>query len=244
VDRADAGTLVLGTATTNNLVSATDSLNEAFSAVEEAIDNERQRAVSAENTLNDRITNLIGGEELNAAFDTLKEVSDWLATNDTGADGIIDDIAILKGSNTTEGSVAYSIAQAITTEVDNRNAAINNKINALDVSDNAVAGQYVSAVSETDGIISVSREALPTYTLTSGSINGTVKFNDVDIAVNGLKSAAYREEVYFVSKAKYDADLQTKDAQITGLNAEAKRLTNEVNDLRNRLEILEQLINS
>ena len=43
---------------------------------------------------------------------------------------------------------------------------IDNKIAALDAPDAAVAGQYVSAVSETDGIISVTRVALPDYTNT------------------------------------------------------------------------------
>ena len=39
-----------------------------------------------------------------------------------------------------------------------------NLINGLDVTDTAVTGQYVSAVSETDGKISVTRADLPTYT--------------------------------------------------------------------------------
>ena len=45
----------------------------------------------------------------------------------------------------------------------------------LDVADTAVAGQYVSAVSETDGKISVTREALPTYTLAEGATPDEVK---------------------------------------------------------------------
>ena len=40
--------------------------------------------------------------------------------------------------------------------------AVKQAIDALDKSDSAVSGQYVSAVSETDGIITVSRENLPT----------------------------------------------------------------------------------
>lgn len=43
-------------------------------------------------------------------------------------------------------------------------AQIDAKIQALDVDDAAVAGQYVSAVSETDGKITVTRAALPDYT--------------------------------------------------------------------------------
>ena len=66
-------------------------------------------------------------------------------------------------------------------------------IEGLDVTDNAVTGQYVSAVSETDGKISVTRADLPTYTLASGSANGTVAFNGADVAVTGLGSAAYTD---------------------------------------------------
>ena len=43
-------------------------------------------------------------------------------------------------------------------------AQIDAKIQTLDVEDDAVAGQYVSAVSETDGKITVTRAALPDYT--------------------------------------------------------------------------------
>jgi hypothetical protein len=48
-------------------------------------------------------------------------------------------------------------------------------------------------VSEENGKIIVNRLNLPTYTLTSGSINGTVAFNNVDVAVKGLGSAAYTD---------------------------------------------------
>ena len=64
-------------------------------------------------------------------------------------------------------------------------------IEALDVTDTAVTGQYVSAVSEVDGKVVVSRTDLPTYTLATGSANGTVAFNGADVAVKGLGSAAY-----------------------------------------------------
>jgi len=67
------------------------------------------------------------------------------------------------------------------------------KINELNVTDNAVTGQYVSAVSESAGKITVTRADLPTYTLVTGSANGTVAFNGSDVAVKGLGSAAYTE---------------------------------------------------
>ena len=83
----------------------------------------------------------------------------------------------------------------INNEITNRQTAIE----ALDVTDVAVDGQYVSAVSETDGIITVARQSLPVYTLTSGSVNGTIAFNNSDVQVTGLGSAAY------TNSAAYDA---------------------------------------
>lgn len=70
---------------------------------------------------------------------------------------------------------------------------INAAIGALDVTDKAEAGKYVSSVSEADGKISVTREDLPTYTLVEGTNNGTVKFNGAEVKVYGLGSAAYTD---------------------------------------------------
>jgi SWI/SNF-related matrix-associated actin-dependent regulator 1 of chromatin subfamily A len=106
-----------------------------------------------------------------ATNDALKKVQDDLDLAEA-------DIATLKGDVNTAGSIAQKIQ-----------AAIDN----ITVIDNAVTGQYVSAVSQVNGKVVVSREALPTYTLASGSANGTVAFNGDDIAVTGLGSAAYTD---------------------------------------------------
>lgn len=75
---------------------------------------------------------------------------------------------------------------------------IENYINTnLNKTDTAVADQYVSAVSQANGKITVTREALPKYTLAEGTKNGTVSFNGNDVNVHGLGSAAYKNEDYF-----------------------------------------------
>ena len=48
-----------------------------------------------------------------------------------------------------------------------------------------------------------------TYTLTSGDKNGTVKFNNAEVAVTGLKSAAYQESSAFDSAGAASAVLGT-----------------------------------
>lgn len=102
-----------------------------------------------------------------------------------------------------------------------------NLVNGLNVADTAVTGKYVSAVSEENGKIIVSREDLPTYTLASGSANGTVAFNGADVAVTGLGSAAYTD-----AKA-YDAAGSAATAKSEAIAAAAQDATDKVNALKN-----------
>lgn len=74
----------------------------------------------------------------------------------SGADKVILDR--LNGTADTEGSVQKQVADALNTA----KGYTDKQIQALDVEDTAVVGSYVSAVSEADGKISVSRAELPT----------------------------------------------------------------------------------
>lgn len=109
--------------------------------------------------------------------------------------------------NTKVDQSAYDTKMAALAKADSDNLAsakeyTNNEIAKLDVTDKAVAGQYVSAVSETDGKISVTRADLPTYTLATGSTNGTVTFNGTNVAVKGLGSAAYTASTNYATAAQ------------------------------------------
>ena len=87
------------------------------------------------------------------------------------------------------GSAAYTEASAY--EVAGTAAAA---VAALDKEDSAVSGQYVSAVSQENGVITVQRAALPTAPeITTGTTNGTIKVGTKEVSVAGLKSAAYTE---------------------------------------------------
>jgi hypothetical protein len=77
--------------------------------------------------------------------------------------------------------------------------------------DTPVEGQYVYSVNETNGVITVDRKTLPTYTLTSGATNGTVAFNGNDVVVKGLGSAAYADTSAFApANAKSEAVAEAK----------------------------------
>ena len=99
-------------------------------------------------------------------------------------------------NSTADQKYAKDYADSLAENYDAAGTA-QNLINDLDVTDTAVTGKYVSAVSETDGKISVTREDLPTYTLATGSANGTVAFNGEDVAVKGLGSAAYTDSTAY-----------------------------------------------
>ena len=96
------------------------------------------------------------------------------------------------------GSAAYTDADAYETA-----GAAATAIAALDKSDSAQEGQYVSAVSQENGIITVTRAQLPAAaTLVEGTANGTVKFNGTDVPVHGLGSAAYTESTAYATAAQ------------------------------------------
>lgn len=96
------------------------------------------------------------------------------------------------------GSAAYTDAAAY--EAAGAAAAA---VAALDKEDTAVPGQYVSAVSQEDGVITVQRAALPTAPkITTGGTNGTIKVGEEEVAVAGLKSAAYTEASAYATAAQ------------------------------------------
>ena len=108
------------------------------------------------------------------------------------------------------GSAAYTESSAY--EAAGAAAAA---IAALDKTDSAQEGQYVSAVSQENGVITVTRAQLPAAaTLIEGTANGTVKFNGTDVPVHGLGSAAYTESDAYATAAqgtKADTALQQAD---------------------------------
>lgn len=186
-----------------NAKSYADSLVAKDSAIEKRVAaNETAIATlngegdgSVKKQVADAVAGIVAGADED--FDTLKEVADWIGKDTTGAAQMQSDIATLKSDVTVTGSVANSIKTAI---------------EALDVTDTAVVGKYVSAVSEVDGKISVTREDLPTYTLVTGDNNGQVKFNGTNVSVKGLGSAAYTESTAYATSiqgGKADSALQS-----------------------------------
>lgn len=165
----------------NKLTTKLTDLDNTDDTLNAAITAEVTRATAAEGTLDAAIkaevTNrqaAIEGLVNNASdgYDTLGELETAIKAVDNKLNN-----AIGQG-----GNVAAQIQTAI---------------EALDVTDAAVDGKYVSAVSETDGKISVSRTVLPTYNVSATgtfvSVSATTlddKGKSFEITTNDIASAS------------------------------------------------------
>lgn len=123
-------------------------------------------------------------------------------------------VSVADGSITEaklHADVQAKLAKAVTAiQTTDMNAAISSAIADLDSSATAQSGNYINSITMVDGkITAIGQEALPSYTLSSGSANGTVSFNGTDVAVTGLKSAAYAETSAFDAAGAASAVLGT-----------------------------------
>ena len=117
-------------------------------------------------------------------------------------------------------------------------------IKALDVTDTAVDGKYVSAVSETDGKITVTRADLPTLSVKAGSEQfAAVNNHEVEIKTTALNTVGLTK----TEAGKWQAG--TADAKSTGLATAAdvaaeivsdeEVIATALNDHENRLKTVE-----
>ena len=117
-------------------------------------------------------------------------------------------------------------------------------IKALDVEDTAVEGQYVSAVSETDGKITVTRADLPTLSVKTGSEQfAAVNNHEVEIKTTALNTVGLTK----TEAGKWQAG--AVDATSTGLATAAdvaaeivsdeEVIATALNDHENRLKTVE-----
>ena len=106
---------------------------------------------------------------------------------------IADALTIINGAETVEGSIAKA-------EKDAKDYA-DEKVAALDFTDSAVAGQFVDSVSETDGVVSVTRKPITSNDKSvvlstangvdlSVNIDGTTILRDGETGVLSVASAA------------------------------------------------------
>lgn len=162
-----------------NALNAKANASEVYKKSETYTKEEVGQAISAE------VAKIINDND-DTSINTLQEIAAWIAAHPESVAAINKEIGDIK---TLVGTTSVA-------------SQIDAKIETLDYTDTAVTNQYVSAVTETNGVISVSRESLPTYTLSEGTQNGTVKFNGTDVKVHGLGSAAYTASTAYATSAQ------------------------------------------
>lgn len=139
--------------------------------------------------------------------------------------------------STQIASLAKSIKAAAKTADD--------AIKALDVTDTAVVGQYVSAVSETDGKITVTRADLPTLSVKEGSGQfAAVNNHEVEIKTTALNTVGLIKDADS-GKWKAGAVDATSTGLATAADVAAEIVSDEeviataLNDHENRLKTVE-----
>ena len=214
----------------NLIKGAKDELNGKITAVDTKVDGVDTK-VDGVDTRVTAIETLIGSaqEDGDAIINTVKEVLDWFAgvqETNTGA-ALIADVAANKtaiGTKAVEGGAA---ATGLYKEIEDAKAAAiaanTAAIEALDAPDTAEAGKYVSAVSQTDGKITVTREALPTLSVKTGSEN----YVDVSGHEVGVKTSALGSVGIKFENDKWTAGTATSE---TGLATAADVATEIAND--------------
>lgn len=204
-----------------------DEASEAFLSVSESgvklsgIQNAIDSKVSG---LNANVSSAEGGKVKVNVVEAAGVITGVTVTeSDIASAKELDDLEALVGTAsdtaaqaTAFGKAAEAKAAAAKALTDAKTHA-DNAIKALNVTDAAVAGKYVSAINEVEGKIQITRADLPVDTLISGSANGTVAFNGTDVAVTGLKSAAYTESSAYDAAGAADA----AKAAVIGTNADA-----------------------
>ena len=169
---------------------------------------------------------------------TIKETELTAAGVAATAIGAGDETVAVEGDkvSTQIASLAKSIKAAAKTADD--------AIKALDVTDTAVVGQYVSAVSETDGKITVTRADLPTLSVKTGSEQfAAVNNHEVEIKTTALNTVGLTK----TEAGKWQAG--TADVASTGLATAAdvaaeivsdeEVIATALNDHENRLKTVE-----
>ena len=221
VTKLDGAETVTGSVL-NLIKGAKTELNNTITAVDTKVNGVDTRVAAIET--------LIGGaEDADTKINTVKEVLEWFTDvqeTDKGAQ-LIADVAANKtaiGTKAVEGGAA---ATGLYKEIEDAKAAAiatnTAAIEALDVTDTAEAGKYVSAVSQENGKITVTREALPTLSVKTGSETYVgVDNHQVEIKTSALGSVGITFE-----NDKWTAGTATTD---TGLATAADVATEIAND--------------
>ena len=158
---------------TNKYIKAISEADGKISATEGTVDT--VVTLNSDNLITSGAVNSALAASETALQGNINAVSAKISSTASSSDKVPATSEVTSAISTAIGTEVTNRDTAISTAVGNeataRDTAITNAINALDVSDAAVANQYVSQVSETNGKISVTRASLPT--IATFTLSGT-----------------------------------------------------------------------
>ena len=221
VTKLDGAETVTGSVL-NLIKGAKTELNNTITAVDTKVNGVDTRVAAIETLIGKDV------EDADTIINTVSEVLKWFAgvqETDTGA-ALIADVAANKTAIGTKAE-GNTPASGLYKEIEDAKAAAiaanTAAIEALDVTDTAEAGKYVSAVSQTDGKITVTRADLPTLSVKTGSETYVgVANHEVEIKTSALGSVGITFE-----NDKWTAGTATSE---TGLATAADVATEIAND--------------
>ena len=241
VKRAKAGTLELGTDSTDKTVLGTDSLNQAINKIEARIKAEEENRKNAIDTLYGN-----NGEKIAETFDTIKEIADFLEQEDndkqSGVEKIISDINTNAYNIAQEKLRAESAETALSTNLVNE---ITRATNAENANTNLINQEASRAQNKENEIVNNLNNEISRATEEEGKLNtridnliGNTKVStQIDNKINTfnstLGSAAYTESDMYALAGSYDNRVlqSVYDTKIAELEATILALTARVEAL-------------
>lgn len=240
VTKLDGAETVTGSVL-NLIKGAKDELNGAITAVDTKVDGVDTRVANIETLIGKDV------EDADTVINTVSEVLKWFAgvqETDTGAQ-LIADVAANKtaiGTKAVDGGNSTGLYKEIEDAKAAAIAANTAAIEALDVTDTAEAGKYVSAVSQENGKITVTREALPTLSVKTGSETYVgVNNHEVEIKTSALGSVGITLEngTWTAGTATSETGLATAADVATEIANDELVIAAALNDHEARLQTAE-----
>lgn len=241
VTKLDGAETVTGSVL-NLIKGAKTELNNTITAVDTKVDGVDTRVAAIETLIGKDV------EDADTIINTVSEVLKWFAgvqETDTGAQ-LIADVAANKTAIGTKAVEGGADATGLYKEIEDAKAAAiaanTAAIEALDVTDTAEAGKYVSAVSQENGKITVTREVIPTLSVKTGSETYVgVANHEVEIKTSALGSVGITLEngTWTAGTATSETGLATAADVATEIANDELVIAAALNDHEARLQTAE-----
>lgn len=225
--------------------------------------------------IRDGLSTIVSGAP--EAFDTLKEIADWISSDETGTSALIARVADNEANISTLSGGLSGLSVNLTSDISLVSTLLSDEIDALD----GRISTYESVITVNNGVVQISTLSVsnisgansdfivsnvsaenvdiqstsaltfttegktlaevlsalsadagfklavnetqltgisPDISIATGTTNGTIKVNNVDVSVKGLNTAAYTPSSDYVQLTAYNQQITTLTGAIKALN--------------------------